>query len=300
MMTASIDCPALPIKKSAVAYSVCMLILPIKTPLLKSGDDLASILFVSAEFQPDDIVVVSSKAVATVEGAAIDLSTIMPTAEARELNSMKHKSDAYCQALLDEMHRMHGTVAGRCPLAILTCLRPDGLPQGILPIANAGLDVSNVEKGFAIGWPREPVRSVRILREELLDRMRKQRNHQKEQKSTKISKSSEFSVAVILGDSFCMPARFGVIALALTVCGIDPFIDNVGRKDLFGNAFSMTREATADQLCTAANFVMGNTSECTPAAIIRNHHLSLSEFCGWVPGIEPDEDLFRDMFLRPN
>ena len=56
---------------------------------------------------------------------------------------------------------------------------------------------------------------------------------------------------------------------------------------------TITVEATADQLATAANTLMGNAAQAVPAVIIRDHGLSFSDFCGWVPGIEKEEDLFE-------
>ena len=79
----------------------------------------------------------------------------------------------------------------------------------------------------------------------------------------------------------------GVTAFALVCVGLDPLLSQQGVEDLFGKPLRITTEAIADQLATAANFVMGNAGQSTPAAIIRAHGLRLSDFAGWVPGIEP-------------
>ena len=102
-------------------------------------------------------------------------------------------------------------------------------------------------------------------------------------------------IAVIVSDSCCVPRRMGVTAFALVTSGIDPFVAQKGKPDLFGRALRFTQEAIADQLATTANMVMGNADQSTPAAIIRDHGISLSPFDGWVKGIEPEEDLFRSM-----
>lgn len=249
------------------------------TPILRSGDDFAAILAASTLLRSGDVVVVSSKAVATCEGAAIDLSTISPTAQAVKWSKKCGQTPEFRQAVLNETARMHGWVGGSCPHAMFTYLQPDGFGTGALLSANAGLDLSNVEKGYAIGWPIDPVTSTRRL-------------------AAAIAEKSGKHVAVVMGDSCCMPARLGVIAFALTACGIEPLVNHMGSADLFGKTFRMTREAVADQLCIAANFVMGNTGQRTPAAIVRGHGLPASDFCGWVPGIEPEEDLFRDMLWK--
>ncbi|NOS67810.1 MAG: hypothetical protein HOO67_05625 [Candidatus Peribacteraceae bacterium] len=291
-----------------------MLVLPIKTPVLKTGDDLAALLCAGAEILPGDIVVVSSKAVATVEGAAIDLSLITPSDAARELSEKTGRSPQFSEAVLQECRRLHGTIVGTCIGGGLTDVRPsldtrrDGATRDdknvwSILVASAGLDESNAGTGFAIGWPKDPVLSARKLREEL----EKRTKGHKGRKSDKRDKGNPLplsplrhlsplppSLAVIITDSCCRPRRLGVTAFALTVSGLDPLQPNTG-PDLFGRPLRMTTEAAADQLATAANFLMGNGAQSVPAVIIRDHGLTLSDWEGWVPGIEPEKDLFRDI-----
>lgn len=247
-----------------------MQLIPITTPLIRRGDNLALVLRASAEFESGDIVVVSSKAIATAEGAAVDLSALTPSAEAQEWSEQTKRSPAFMQAVLDETARLNGRVAGACPGALLCDLRPEGLRTGTILAANAGMDESNIDQGWAVGWPHDPVASARGLRE-----------------------AFGGNCGVIVCDSCCRPRRLGVTAYALTACGMDPLRSEVGHTDLFGRELRVTVEATADQLATAANMLMGNANQSAPAAIIRGHGMPLSDFCGWVDGIEPEDDLFR-------
>jgi coenzyme F420-0:L-glutamate ligase/coenzyme F420-1:gamma-L-glutamate ligase len=283
-----------------------MLILPIRTPTLKPGDDLAAILGATGMIEVGDIVVLSSKAVATVEGSAIDLRTIKPKNEAEELAKICHQDAHFTQAILKETKRMNGEVVGTCPWALLTSLKPEGMNRGRILCPNAGLDQSNVEKGWAIGWPEDPVESVRRIRKQLEYPARepkkprqpmKPRNVRNSLDSSVTLKSLEsFRIGVLLSDSCCRPGRSGVVAFALVCAGMDPLKSEVGRKDLFGKELRFTNEAVADQLATAANAVMGNAGQSTPAAIIRDHGQTLSDFSGWVEGIEEEEDLYRELF----
>ncbi|TSC58497.1 MAG: hypothetical protein Greene041619_507 [Candidatus Peregrinibacteria bacterium Greene0416_19] len=283
-----------------------MLLLPIPTPLLRPGDDLATIVAEEAMFEPGDIIAISSKAVATVENAFIDLRTIEPTEEAREWSRKTgHRSPAFCQAVLDELQRLNGTVIGACPGAMLTEVAPEGLANGSILTANAGLDESNAPVGMAIGWPRDPVRSVRELRRKLelylgkdTDDTEESNESEDEQRSSDSSVSSvtsASSIAVILTDSCVRPRRLGVTAFALTVAGIDPLLPQAGLQDLFGKELHITTEAVADQLATAANFLMGNAAQSVPAVLIRDHGLLMSDFEGWVPGIGRERDLFSGL-----
>ncbi len=253
-----------------------MLTLPVPTALLKPSDDLAIAIANSVVLQTGDIVIVSSKAVATVENAYIQLDHIQPSAEAIEWSEKTRRSPAFCQAVLDETTARGGKVVGHCPGALLTELCPSGLGHGSILIADAGLDESNAPHGITVGWPIDPVTSTKKLRIAL-----------------EATLQSTGNVAVIMTDSCVHPRRRGVLAFALTVSGIDPLQSEVGKLDVFGKPLHITTEAIADQLATVGNFLMGNAGQSTPAAIIRDHGLQLSAAEGWVPAIEPSEDLFR-------
>jgi coenzyme F420-0:L-glutamate ligase/coenzyme F420-1:gamma-L-glutamate ligase len=253
-----------------------MQILPIPTRILKKGDDLARILAQEMTFADGDILAVSSKAVATVEGAVIDLKNVTVTPEAQRWANQCGRSAAFRQAILDETKRLNGTVLSGCKVAMLTELKPEGV-EGSLLVPNAGLDQSNVAEGFAIGWPYDPVTSVHTLRKSL-------------------EKHTGKRIAVILTDSCCRPRRWGVTAFALVVSGFDPLSSQIGKPDLFGHPLTMTQEAIADQLATAANAVMGNAAQSIPAAVIREHEIPFSDFVDWVPGILKEEDLFAGAF----
>ncbi len=253
-----------------------MELLPIRTRLLKHGDDLAAMLLQSKKILPGDIVVLSSKAVATCEGAHIDLKKLKPTNEAASWSKKCKRTPAFCQAVLDEASRLQGNIVGSCPGALLTEVRPKGLGRGVILTANAGLDESNTQKGTVIGWPADPLKSVTALQSTL-------------------TQSLGGGIGIIVSDSSVQIRRRGVTAFAMVVCGFSPHRNEIGKKDLFGKSLTITVEAVADQLASAANFLMGNADQSTPACIVRHHGLPLNDACGWVPGIEPKEDLFRGL-----
>ncbi len=274
-----------------------MLLLPLQTRRIQPGDDLAAILSGTAAIEPGDIVVLSSKAVATAEGFLHALADVTPSAEAHRLSALCTRSPAFCELVLQELQRMDGKILHHAPGALLTEVRPQGMQSGSLLIANAGLDESNVRQGFAIGWPMDPVRSLRELRLHIVKTLQKQSaiSHQPSAKKMdangwKLIAGS--SPALVMTDSCIHPRRIGVGAVALAVSGLDPLQSEKGKKDLFGKELHITVEAVADQLATAANFLMGNAAQSTPAVIIRDHGLPLSDYEGWVPGMEPGEDLF--------
>lgn len=243
-----------------------MQILPVPTSLLSHDSDLAGELLKNAAFSKGDIVVVSSKVVAVTEAAAVTLADIVPSPEAVALSQKCNQDPRFTEFVLRETTRMNGCVVGVSPHVLLTALQPSGMNGRIL-CPNAGADQSNVEKGAAIGWPVDPAASAKRV-------------------------SNTLGVPVIISDSCCVPGRLGVTAFAIACAGIDPHRSEVGRKDLHNKTMRMTQEAVADQLATAANAVMGNSAQSVPAAIIRDSGIPSSDFAGWVPGIDHEEDLF--------
>ncbi len=256
-----------------------MQILGVLTPLLRHRDDLGEILTSRCRLQDGDIVIVSSKAIATVEGADFDETTVTPGKNALSLALRCKQDPAFTELIIRETERMHGSVVGTCPSVLLTSLKPDGLKTGRILCPNAGLDHSNVQAGHVIGWPFDPVRSAKALRQDLMKRSGKR-------------------IGVIISDSCSHPGRLGVMAFALVCAGIDPMRNDIGTSDLFSRPLQFTQEAIADQLATAANAVMGNAAQSIPAAIVRDHGLALTDFSGWVDGIDEEDDLFRDAFVK--
>jgi coenzyme F420-0:L-glutamate ligase/coenzyme F420-1:gamma-L-glutamate ligase len=79
---------------------------------------------------------------------------------------------------------------------------------------------------------------------------------------------------------------------AIGVAGIDAILDYEGKKDTFGKTLSVTEIAIVDELCSAAELVMGKTLH-RPAVIIRNYKHDSSK--GSMKSlIRPDsEDMFK-------
>ena len=242
-----------------------MLLLPVRTPLLTSGADLTALIAEHAK--GGDIIAVSSKAVATVEGNAIVMENLRVTDDAKRWALVTKLPAEFCQAILEETARLNGSVVRGVKGALLTELKPKGM-NGTLLVPNAGLDRSNIQEGLCIGWPHDPVASIRALR------------------------AAVGNVAVVLTDSCVRPGRRGVTAFALAVSGIRAIRSQIGAKDLFGKPLIVTEEAVADQIATAANMLMGNAAQSTPFVLVRDHGVPFEDSEGWVPGMPPEEDLF--------
>jgi coenzyme F420-0:L-glutamate ligase len=124
------------------------------------------------------------------------------------------------------------------------------LTQGVL-IRAAGIDESN-GNGYYTLWPLRPQYSAARLRRELM-------NHY-----------GIKSLGVLVTDSISTPLRRGAIGFALAWAGFEPLYDYRGKKDIFGRKLQYEQSNVADALAAAAVLMMGEGSERTPLALIRN------------------------------
>jgi len=79
---------------------------------------------------------------------------------------------------------------------------------------------------------------------------------------------------------------------AIGTAGMNLILDYQGTKDSFGKILRITAIAIADELCSAAELVMGKTLNC-PVVVIRNYKYKESD-SKINSIIRPEnEDLFR-------
>jgi coenzyme F420-0:L-glutamate ligase/coenzyme F420-1:gamma-L-glutamate ligase len=115
--------------------------------------------------------------------------------------------------------------------------------------ANAGVDLSNVERGWAALLPVDADRSAKHIRDALAARV-------------------HIDVAVIISDTFGRPWRRGLTDVAIGVHGIAAVVDLRDTTDALGRPLQVTEVAIADEIASAAELVMGKAAG-VPAAIVR-------------------------------
>jgi coenzyme F420-0:L-glutamate ligase/coenzyme F420-1:gamma-L-glutamate ligase len=115
--------------------------------------------------------------------------------------------------------------------------------------ANAGVDLSNVEDGYAALLPVDGDRSARRIRDGI-------RAH------------AGVEVAVVISDTFGRPWRNGLTDVAIGVAGLAGVVDLRGTEDSRGRVLQVTEVAIADEVASAAELVMGK-ARGVPAAIVR-------------------------------
>lgn len=238
-------------------------ILPISIGVKKGRFDLFKSLQ-EFDYKNDDIVVLSSKFVSMSEGAVVNLSKVRAGRKARALAAKCHMDAKMAELVLKESDYIVKGVPG-----FLLAIR-DGM---IAP--NAGIDKSNVPKGYAILYPRNPFGTAEKLKQ-------------------KFRSELGIRVGIVLADSRLMPTRIGTTGVAIACAGFHPVDDLRGRRDLFGNVLKVTFKAVADGLATMGVAVMGESDESTPAAVVRGARVEWSDakFSWKDMAVSPDQDIY--------
>ena len=140
--------------------------------------------------------------------------------------------------------------------------------------ANAGVDLSNVDEGWAALLPVDSDRSARRIR----DALRATRG---------------VDVAVVISDTFGRPWRQGLTDVAIGVAGLSAVVDLRGSTDARGRELQVTEVAVADEVAGAAELVMGKSAG-VPVAIVRGLDPEwLRESSARELVRAPADDLFR-------
>ena len=240
-MTPSSDSRRAPLMAMAVA-----------APVRSAAFDLVQTLIdaLSAADEPlkdGDVLAVSSKYAAISEGRVIALDELIISPEAADLAVRYQMNERIAQLVVQEAEHIFGGIPG----FLLT------FKDGILS-PNAGIDRSNIPGGKAVLFPEHPYQSAAALRQNIRERL-------------------NVDAGIILTDSWLMPGRLGTTGVALATAGFRPIQDERGKADLFGNPMAVTQRGIADQICAAAQLVMGERDEATPFVIVRNAPVTLED-----------------------
>jgi|TARA_B110000467_G_scaffold79216_1_gene71580 coenzyme F420-0:L-glutamate ligase/coenzyme F420-1:gamma-L-glutamate ligase len=198
-------------------------------PEFKKADDLIKILIASLHdlgetLKDSDVLVITQKIISKIEDRAINLETV-------DISQILENEST-------QILRKRGeTVIARTKHGFIC--------------ANAGIDKSNIEKGYALLLPEDPDKSAYNIRK-------------------KIAADYGSEVAVIISDTFGRAWRKGQTNVAIGCSGIEPLASYIGTSDLYGNDLMATEIAIVDELASASELVM-NKIDGIPVAIIRGY-----------------------------
>lgn len=241
-------------------------IIPIHIKKEISQDDKLSELILSStkeKIQDGDILVISQKIISKQEGRTINLSSVIPSDLAIGIGAEYNKDPKLVEAILSESKRII-----RMENEIIIVETNHGFI-----CANAGVDESNIEAGFATLLPLDSDKSAESIRQQIQEKTKKE-------------------IAVLVSDTFGRAFRMGQTDCAIGIAGMESIHDYEGTKDSFGKTLRVTAIAIADEICSAAELVMGKTLNC-PVVIVRNYNYKKSS-AKINSIIRPEnEDLFR-------
>jgi coenzyme F420-0:L-glutamate ligase/coenzyme F420-1:gamma-L-glutamate ligase len=197
---------------------------------IRPGDELAALIADAADRQGTpladrDCLVVTQKIVSKAEGRLVPLDPLDRDARRRLVESESVRIVRTRGDLVISETR-HGFVC-----------------------ANAGIDLSNVDEGWAALLPVDSDRSAAHVRNALRAR-------------------AGVDVAVVVSDTFGRPWRQGLTDVAIGVSGIAAVVDLRNTPDALGRTLVVTEVAIADEIAAAAELVMGKAAS-VPVAIVR-------------------------------
>ncbi len=223
-------------------------------PIIKEEADLGELISKAAErqgtpIQEGDIIVVTHVAVSKAEGNIINLDKIVPSPFAMTIAKEMNKDPALIEVILRESNSIIRMGNGH----LITETK-----HGLI-CANAGVDRSNIPGERKVApLPKDPDLSARRIRQ-------------------RIKEVTGKDVAVLISDTHGRALRRGQINIAIGIAGIKPIRDRRGETDLFGYTLRIKQTAIADELCSAAELVIGQANEGIPVAIIRGYPYQKTE-----------------------
>ena len=222
-------------------------VIPVKIQKeVETGDDLVNLILESFEINDGDVLVLSQKIISKNEGRILSLSSVTPSLLADGIASSYGKDPRLVELILSESKRIV-----RMENGVIIVETKHGFV-----CANAGIDESNVQDGYATLLPDDPDQSANLLKD-------------------KIKQKTGKNVAVIISDTFGRPFRLGQMDVAIGIAGLEPILDYNGKPDTFGKIMQVTAIAVADEICSASELVMGKVQKC-PIAVIRNYNFNSS------------------------
>ena len=201
-------------------------------PEFKSNDDLVEILSntLNNPLTENDILVITQKIISKIENRTVNL-----------------QDKDFSEVLKDEatqiIRKRGETIIARTKHGFIC--------------ANAGIDKSNIEQGYALLLPEDPDKTAYKIRKQIFSR-------------------KSINVAVIISDTFGRAWRKGQTNVAIGCSGIEPMVSYIGTTDSFGNDLMATEIAIVDELASASELVMNKIDEI-PIAIVRGYSYENSD-----------------------
>ncbi len=226
---------------SKYIHTMSIEVIPVRDlPIFQKGDSFAAEICKKAELQDGDVICLASAVYSKTKGYFRSYDSITPGKKAIEIAEKCGEDPRFIQVVLDDTV----DIIQEYPFVL------SQVKCGHVGV-RAGVDNSNIEIGYIVSLPPDPMKAAEEVREEFKAITGK-------------------DIRVIITDTCGRSFRRGQTGVAIGWAGMKAICDFRGKKDLFGRVLEITEEAVVDEFSAFANFIMGESNEGIPAVIFRN------------------------------
>jgi coenzyme F420-0:L-glutamate ligase/coenzyme F420-1:gamma-L-glutamate ligase len=187
-----------------------------------------------------DIIVIAHTIISRAEGKQFFIPDISPSPVAEIVARKTGKDPSLVELILEEAANIMKVQNN----IIITKTKHGWI------CANSAVDQSNAQPNCAITLPEDSDKSA-----EEIGRI--------------IEEYSEKKISVLISDTHGRALRRGAINIAVGSYNFSVIDDAIGREDIYGYKLKATIIALADEVCSAAELVMGQAGEMTPVVLVR-------------------------------
>lgn len=220
-------------------------LIPLTLPIIKRSDDIAQLIVDSLEkydiiIEDGDIFVIAHTILSRSEGKEFYLPSLSPSPIAELIARKTGKDPSLVELILQEASQI---------LKVKNNLIITKTVHGWI-CANSAVDQSNSRPNCAVTLPEDSDKSASKI-------------------GKKLQKAFGKNLSVLISDTHGRALRRGAINIAIGSFNFSVIDDAIGREDIFGYKLKSTIIALADEVCSAAELVMGQANEMTPVVIVR-------------------------------
>ena len=220
-------------------------IIPLVLPIVKSGDDIGLHIIESVdelgyEVCDGDVFVIAHTIISRAEDKEFYIPSISPSPLAEIIARKTGKDPSLVELIVSEASQI---------LKVQNNIIITKTKHGWI-CANSAVDQSNAKPNSAITLPDDSNRSAGLIGKKLSDHYNK-------------------DISILISDTHGRALRRGAINVAIGSYNFSVLDNVIGRKDIFGYELKATIIALADEVCSAAELVMGQAGEMTPVVIVK-------------------------------
>ena len=220
-------------------------IIPLELPIITEGDDIADLIIDSIRkttihISDGDIIVIAHTIISRAEGMEFYLPSLNPSPIAELIARRTGKDPSLVELILSESAKI---------LKVNNNIIITKTKQGWI-CANSAVDQSNAKPNCAVTLPIDSSKSATFI-------------------GKKLSETFQKDLSLLIADTHGRALRRGAINVAIGSYNFSVIDDAKGREDIFGYKLKSTVVALADEVCSAAELVMGQAGEMIPVVIIK-------------------------------